>query len=227
MVTCQSRKKENLSLEQLAAHISNGKQIKVTFIFVALLGCQWPFLNGACKAGDHWILPHQPCQGWDISGSHRNARTKPKKPLIQQQTPAIRWPCRSCCFIVYQTKKKNQQTKKMGFWGFWRKLNLKMWERGGKMRSSRADLERTELDLTTHKCTQNIQWECTESFFPLLLLRRVSLKNWGKKYTKLHSVSCNSFCWEAGGKLNQQSTLKGWISFNFKFATHIFEKQVL
>lgn len=135
-------KKANLSLEQIAARISNGKQIKVTFIFVALLGCQWPFLNGACKAGDCWTLPHQPCQGWDVSGSHRNARTKQKNPLIQQQNPAIRCPCRSCCFIVYQTfKEANQKQKKtkqthhkMRKRGFSRRrFVLKMWERAAEL----------------------------------------------------------------------------------------------
>lgn len=72
----EAGKKENLSLGHIAACISNWQQIKVTIIFVALLCCQWPLLNGASEGGDRWILPHQPCQEWHIFGSHRNARTE-------------------------------------------------------------------------------------------------------------------------------------------------------
>lgn len=99
----EAGKKENLSLGQIAACISNWKQIKVAIIFVALLCCQWPLLNGACEGGDPWILPHQSCQEWHIFGSHRNARTKitqqnPNK--IQQQNSVTRCICRSCCFLL-------------------------------------------------------------------------------------------------------------------------------
>lgn len=137
-------------------------------------------------------------------------QNKTKKTLIHQQNPAIRCTCRSCCFIVYQTLKKPQQNEKKGFSGFWRRLVLKVWERAVQMRSSRADLERTEEDLTTHTHTKRYSvWMHERASSPVLLLRRTSQKTGGKKYSKLHSISCNSLSQGAGGKLNQQSTLKG------------------
>lgn len=65
--------------------------------------------------------------------------------------------------------------------GFWRRLALKEWERAVKMRSSRADLERTEEDLTTHMQKKIFSVNARESFFPCFASEENFTKNWGEK----------------------------------------------
>lgn len=65
--------------------------------------------------------------------------------------------------------------------GFWRRLVLKVRERAVEMRSSRADLERTEEDLTTHMQKKIFSVNARESFFPCFASEENFIKNWGEK----------------------------------------------
>lgn len=190
--------KENLSLGQIAACISNGKQIKVKIIFVALLCCQWPLLNGVWEGGDRWILPHQPYQDWRIFGSHRNTRTKKRKKKNPTTKPSNKMHVR---VLLFSGLAEVKNTRKKLF----RVLGGSLcWKFGRKQeRCGTAEMIWTKerrIWPHTHK-KKEIQRECMWELLPLFnrnrrgrgegtlagctVLHRVLFKSrirWGKKH---------------------------------------------
>ena len=190
----KASKQEHLSLGQIAARVSNGKQIKVTIIFVDLLCCWWPLLNGACKRGDRWILPHQPRQKWCIFGSHRNARTEKNpnpttKPISKKHGHVL--------FVLWFSRGKNTRKKLFRVWG------------GDEEQQTWSGEMRGRYDHTPPK--REIQRECRWELLPLfnqngrgrgegalagcVALHRLLLKSrihWGKDTLGRSSVTASA-----------------------------------